>query len=152
MTSNNALLPWAMIIAFNVTKESRYLNIGLESLEFLESKTFTRRYFKPLGINGLYFLENENAHTDEQTLEACETTSAYIEAFLATKNIKFINKAKASFSWYLGRNSKSCTLLDDKTGGCHDGIEADILSPNQSAESTISFWLAYLEIKKYINL
>jgi len=147
----NAALPWALLIAHKVTKESRYLNIGLESLQFLESKTFTRNYFKPIGMNGLSYQGSDSAQFDEQTLEASETTSAYIEAFLLTKNEMYIDRAKTCFYWYLGKNSKHRTLLDDKTGGCHDGIEYDRLNPNQGAESIISFWLAYLDIKKYIN-
>jgi len=151
LTSSNAVLPLALLIAHKFTKETRYLNIGLESLQFLESKTFTKYYFKPIGVNGLPCQGAESNQFDEQTLEACEATSAYIEAFLLTKNIRYMDKAKTCFYWYLGKNSKHCTLLDDETGGCHDGIEYDKLNPNQSAETTISFWLAYLEIKKYLK-
>ena len=152
LTSSNAVLPWALLTAHKVTKELRYLNIGLESLQFLESKTFIKCYFKPIGMDGLRCQGTETAQFDEPTLEACEATSAYIEAFLLTKNIKYIDKAKTCFYWYLGKNSKCCTLLDDETGGCHDGIEYDRLNPNQGAESIISFWLAYLEIKKYLKV
>lgn len=147
----NVALSWAMLTAFNVTKETRYLKIGLESLQFLESKTFTACYFRPIGNKGLNISGNDTIQLDEQPLEASEATSAYIEAFLATNNIGYIGKAKTCFLWYAGKNSKSLSLLDDETGGCHDGIEFDGLNPNQSAESVISFWLAYLEIKKYLN-
>lgn len=151
LTSGNAVLPLALLTAHKITKEIRYLNIGLNSLHFLESKTFTEYYFKPIGTNGLAFQGAEASPFVEQTVEACEAASTYIEAFLLTKNARYIDKAKTCFYWYLGRNSKHCTLLDDETGGCHDGIEYDRLNPNQSAESTISFWLAYLEIKKYLK-
>lgn len=151
LTSCNAALPLALLTAFKVTKEARYLKIGLESLQFLESKTFTECYFRPIGKNGLHFRGNEAIQFDEQTLEASEATSAYIEAFLATNNMEYIGKAKTCFLWYVGKNSKRLTLLDDETGGCHDGIEFDSLNPNQSAESVISFWTAYLEIKKYLK-
>lgn len=151
LTCCNVALPWALLIAFKVTKEMRYLNVGLESLAFLESKTFTKNYFKPIGKNGLHYMGNEETQFDEQTLEASETTSAYIEAFLITNNQEFIKKAKTCFFWYLGKNSKSRTLLDSETGGCHDGMEFGSLNPNQGAQSIISFWLSYLEIKKYLK-
>ena len=151
LTSSNAVLPLALLTAHKITKETRYLNIGLESLQFLESKTFTEHYFKPIGMNGFACQETEANPFDGQTVEACEAAFTYIEAFLLTKNVRYIEKAKTCFYWYLGKNSKQCMLLDDETGGCHDGIECDRLNPNQSAESTISFWLAYLEIKKYLK-
>ncbi|PKM72081.1 MAG: glycosyltransferase [Firmicutes bacterium HGW-Firmicutes-16] len=151
LTCCNAALPRALLTAFKVTKEARYLKVGLESLQFLEGKTFTEGYFRPIGKNGLQNSENEAFQFDEQTLEASEATSAYIEAFLVTNNIEYIAKAKTCFLWYVGKNSRNLTLLDDETGGCYDGIEIDRLNPNQSAVSIISFWTAYLEIKKYLK-
>lgn len=151
LTSCNAVLPWALLTAFKVTKEARYLKIGQDSLLFLGRMTFTDNYFKPIGNNGLQYQGIEAVQLDEQTLEASEATSAYIQAFNVTNNMEYIEKAKTCFSWYMGRNSKRRTLLDYETGGCHDGIEADRLNPNQGAESLISFWLAYLEIKKYLK-
>ncbi len=151
LTSCNAALPWALLTAFQVTKEARYMKIGLESLLFLERMTFTENYFKPIGNNGMHYEEKEAARCDEQTLEASESTSAYVTAFLVTNNAEYLEKAKACFSWYIGRNSIKNTLLDYETGGCHDGIESDRLNPNQGAESIVSFWLAYLAIKEYIK-
>lgn len=151
LTGCNAVLPWALLMAFKATKEERYLKVGLESLLFLESKTFTRHYFKPNGCKGLFNEGNEALQYDEQPLEASETTSVYIEAYLLTKKEGFIDKAKACFYWYLGKNSNSHPLMDSETGGCYDGIKYDRMNPNQGAESIISFWLAYLEIKKYIT-
>jgi hypothetical protein len=152
LTSCNAVLPRALLTAFQVTKEVRYLKIGRDSLRFLESKTFTDNYFKPIGDIGLRYQGNdEENQSDEQTSEASESTAAYIEAFLATRDSEYIDKAKACFAWFLGRNSKRRALLDYETGGCHDGIICDKLNPNQGAESLISFWLAYLEIKKYLK-
>ncbi len=151
LTCCNAVLPWALLTAFIVTKETRYLKVGIDSLQFLESKTLTDGYFRPIGNNGLHCCENETIQSNEPSLEASEATSAYIEAFLATKNTDYIGKAKTCFLWYTGKNSKSMSLLDNETGGCHDGIEFDGLNPNQSAVSVISFWMAYLEIKKYLK-
>ena len=147
----NAAMPWSLLAAFRVTKEARYLKIGLESLQFLESKTFTECRFKPIGMKGLSLQGDNAASLDEQTVEASEAISAYIEAFKITDNIEYIYKARTCFFWYLGRNSKNISLLDNETGGCHDGIEGGGLNPNQGAESIISFWLAYLEINKYLR-
>jgi hypothetical protein len=145
----NASLPWALLIAFKVTKEEQFLKVGLESLSFLESKTFRENYFKPIGINGLLNNGEETVQYDELTVEASETTAVYIEAFQLTNRSAYIDKAKTSFYWYLGKNSKNHTLMNYESGGCHDGFEYGRLNPNQGAESIISFWSAYLDIFKY---
>jgi hypothetical protein len=57
MTHCNATLPWAMLMAYKVTKENRYSQIGFESLKFLEGKTFRKGYFKPVGCQVVQFLQ-----------------------------------------------------------------------------------------------
>ncbi len=150
MTYGNTTLPWSLILAYSVTKNDRYKKIGLESLEFLESKTYCNDYFKPIGCNCWLNKGDKTAEYDEQPVEACEMTLAYIDAYSITGNKIFIEKAKKCFYWYLGRNSKNLNLIDMETGGCYDGIEQDGLNLNQGAESVISFWIAYMRIKKYL--
>ncbi len=149
MTYCNAILPWAMLTAFRITKVDRYRQVGIESLKFLESKTFKKKFFKPIGCNGWLNKGDEPAEFDEQPVEACETMLAYLEAFALSGNNGFFQKAKACFFWYLGENSKGLIMIDPETGGCYDGIQADGLNKNQGAESVVSFWIAYLTIKKY---
>jgi len=149
LTYSNATLPWAMLAAFSITKIERHKQIGIESLKFLESKTFSKGYFKPIGCKGWLIKGNAPAEFDEQPVEACETMLAYFEAHLVSGNRAFLDRAKICFSWYTGNNSKSLSLIDDETGGCYDAITSDGLNLNQGAESIVSFWIAYLDIKKY---
>jgi len=147
MTYCNATLPWAMLSAYRVTQESRYQSIGFESLQFLESKTFSHGYFKPIGCNGWLDKGKEPAEFDEQPVEACEMTLVFLEAYASSGNDRYLDRAKTCFSWYLGNNSKKLSLIDTETGGCYDGITPDGLNLNQGAESVVSFWIAYLAIK-----
>jgi len=149
MTYCNAILPWAVLLAYKVTGIDRYQRIGFESLQFLENKTFSNDYFKPIGCNGWLMKGEASAAFDEQPVEACETMLAYMDAYAISGNKLFLDRAKTCFSWYLGKNSKNLTLIDAETGGCYDGIESDGLNLNQGAESVVSFWMAYTEIKKY---
>ena len=151
MTYCNAILPWAMLSAGRITKENRYQQIGFESQQFLESKTFHKGYFKPIGCQGWFDKGKEPAEFDEQPVEACETTLAYLEAYANSGNKMYLDKANTCFSWYYGNNSKNLMLIDDETGGCYDGIELDGLNHNQGAESVVSFWMAYLSIKKHVK-
>lgn len=151
ITYSNAILPWAMLLAYKVTKKDRFEQIGLESLKFLESKTFSNGYFKPIGCNGWLHKGEAPAEYDEQPVEACETMLAYMDAYKITGNELFLVRAKTCFSWYCGKNSKKLNLIDAETGGCCDGIESDGLNLNQGAESIISFWVACVEMKKCID-
>ena len=146
MTYGNAVLPWAMFCASRVTDVNRFRQIGYESLQFLENKTFNRGHFRPIGCNGWLQKNGKRAEYDEQPVEACETALAFLEAYNVTGNKTYLERAKTCFSWYYGNNSKNLSMIDAETGGCYDGIESDGLNLNQGAESVISFWIAYLSI------
>jgi len=145
----NATLPWAMIAAYKVTKKEQYKTAGFESLKFLESKTFSKEYFKPIGCKGWLKKGSEPAEFDEQPVEACETMFAFLEAYSSSKDHHYLEQARVCYSWYYGKNSRKESLVDYETGGCCDGITADGLNYNQGAESIVSFWMAYLEMEKY---
>jgi glycosyltransferase involved in cell wall biosynthesis len=151
MTYCNAVLPWAMLSAGRVTKENQLVQIGFESLRFLESKTFLDGFFKPIGCNGWLEKGKTPAEFDQQPVEACETTLAFLEAYTVSGNKQLLGRAKTCFSWYYGNNSKKLSLIDSETGGIYDGIEQDGLNLNQGAESIVSFWMAYLAIRKFIK-
>ena len=149
LSCNNATLPWAMLIAFSVTRIDRHKQIAFESLRFLESKSFQKGYFKPIGCKGWLYKGNEPVEFDEKPVEACETMLALLEAYALTEEKGFMTRAKSCFSWYHGNNSKNLCLIDSETGGCYDGLTSEGLNLNQGAESLVSFWIAYLTIKKY---
>jgi hypothetical protein len=145
----NSILPLAMLAAYEVTGNDHFNDIGFESLDFLESKSFRNGYFKPIGCKGWLSKGKEPAEFDEQPVEACETTLAYLKAYKLSGKYIFLDKARTCFSWYRGLNSKNLSLVDTETGGCCDGITEKGLNFNQGAESVVSFWIAYLEIEKY---
>ena len=150
MSYSNAVLPWAMLAGYKTVKIERYKEVGLESLGFLESKTFTHGYFKPIGCKGWYFKEKKAAEFDEQPLEAAETLLCYLEAYELTQEKKYLEKALKCYKWYEGDNSKRIPVIDAETGGCYDGITKEGVNLNQGAESIISYMLARLSIQKYI--
>lgn len=151
LTYCNAILPWAMLSAYRITKENRCQQIGFESLKFLESKTFTKDYFKPIGCKGWLEKGKEAAEFDEQPVEACGSTLAFLEAYAISKDKRFLSRAKTCLSWYCGNNSQHLRIIDNETGGCYDGIESAGLNLNQGAESVVSFWMAYLAMRKYVK-
>jgi hypothetical protein len=149
ITYSNAVLPWAMLVGYKITREERFRDIGLESLKFLEDKTFKDGYFKPVGCKGWLVKGKEAAEFDEQPVEACEALLCYLEAYSITKEEKYLNKARQCYKWYRGYNSKGICLIDSETGGCYDGITQTGVNLNQGAESIISYSIAGLSLQKY---
>ena len=58
------------------------------------------------------------------------------------------NAEWTAFNWFLGDNDLQIALYDPITGGCRDGLHPDRANENQGAESTLSFLMALLEMRK----
>ncbi len=149
LTYSNAVLPWAMLVAFKVTGEKRFKDVGLESFSFLEKHTFNNGYFKPIGCHGWFGREGKPAEFDEQPVEACEMLLACLKAYEVTGENGYLEKAKKCYSWYTGYNSKGVSLIDPETGGCYDGITKDGVNLNQGAESLISYYISVLSMERF---
>jgi len=149
ITYCNSILPRALLRAYQKTGILRYRQIALESLDFLETKTFRDGYFKPIGCKGWLKKNGTPAEYDEQPVEAGETTLAYLDAYEITGEKRYYQKAVRTFAWYYGMNSRNQSMIDPDTGGCYDGICEDGLNLNQGAESLVSYWIACLSIQKY---
>lgn len=145
----NSILPRALLLAYKKTGTLRYRQIALESLDFLETKTFRDDYFKPIGCHGWLEKNGIPAEYDEQSVEAGETTLAYLDAYDITGEKRYYKFAVRTFAWFYGRNGQKLRMIDPDTGGCYDGICADGLNLNQGAESLVSYWIAYFSLKKY---
>ncbi|WP_094552202.1 glycosyltransferase [Petroclostridium xylanilyticum] len=150
ITYSNAVLPWSLLVAYKILKSKKYLEIALESLNFLEKITFANGYFKPVGCKGWMSRGKEPAAFDEQPLEACETTLMYLQAYEILKEKKYLEKARECFEWYHGKNSKNIKLIDRQSGGCYDGITDNGVNLNQGAESIISYCIAHMALLDYI--
>lgn len=144
LTYCNAVMPWAMLSAYEATQEKRYQDIGFESLDFLLSVTFKNNLFQPVGCNGWFLKGQTAARFDEQPVEACETLLACLKAYdLSGKDI-YRNRARQCLEWYTGQNSQGISLIDPDTGGCMDGLTPHGPNRNEGAESLVSWMIAFL--------
>jgi hypothetical protein len=144
LTYANARLPQSMFAAYLSTRNSEYLKIGLESLDFLIGETISKGIFMPIGTNGWYIKGKKKAVYDQQPIEASCMVEASVLAYEITQESVYEKVAKAAFNWYHGNNAKNAILVDRDKGICFDGITTDGLNQNQGAESTISYYMAYL--------
>jgi glycosyltransferase involved in cell wall biosynthesis len=147
---SNARLPQALIRAGIRSSNQPMVSAGLEALDWLASvqRCEIKGHFVPIGSHGLYSKETEKARFDQQPVEACAAVSAFLQAFRATSKNRWRKEAWKAFNWFLGDNDLQVALYDPISGGCRDGLHPDRANENQGAESTLSFLMALLEMRK----
>jgi glycosyltransferase involved in cell wall biosynthesis len=147
---SNARLPQALIRAGMRGASNEMVSAGLEALDWLVTIQHceVKGHFVPIGSHGFYSKKTEKARFDQQPVEACAVVSACLQAYRATGKGRWRKEAWSAFNWFLGDNDLQIALYDATTGGCRDGLHPDRANENQGAESTLSFLMALLEMRK----
>ncbi len=147
---SNARLPQGLIRAGMRAANEEMISAGLEALDWLVAiqRCEVKGHFVPIGSQGFYSKTSEKARFDQQPVEACAVVAACLQAYQATKKGRWRKEAWAAFNWFLGDNDLQIALYDSTTGGCRDGLHPDRANENQGAESTLSFLMALLEMRK----
>ncbi|MGB9444610.1 MAG: glycosyltransferase, partial [Candidatus Acidiferrum sp.] len=147
---SNARLPQALIRAGTRAANDEMVSAGLEALNWLATieRCEMKGHFVPIGSHGFYSKNTEKARFDQQPVEACSVVSACLEAYRSTGKGRWRKEAWRAFNWYLGDNDLQIALYDATSGGCRDGLHPDRANENQGAESTLSFLMALLEMRK----
>lgn len=150
LTYDNSKFPEALLFAYDLIKDEKYLDIALQSLNFLISVCYDKDVFLPIGQRGWYMRNSMRAFFDQQPLEASSMVQALTLAYELTGNKDYLDKSYKAFSWFLGDNMLNHALYNDFTGGCYDGLGEFSININQGAESTVSYLIARLSIDKYM--
>ena len=147
---SNARLPQALIRSGMRAAHDEMVSVGLEALDWLMTiqRCESKGHFVPIGSQGFYSKDGEKARFDQQPVEACAAVSACLQAYRATGKGRWRKEAWSAFNWFLGDNDLQIALYDPSTGGCRDGLHPDRANANQGAESTLSFLMALLEMRK----
>jgi glycosyltransferase involved in cell wall biosynthesis len=149
LSYSNARLPQALLSVGWHLDHKRMKEVGFESLEWLCAHQHREGddLFVPIGSDGFFIKGREKARFDQQPVEACATVSACLEAYRLTAQQHWLDEAWCAFRWFLGQNDLQIALYDPITGGCRDGLHPDRVNENQGAESTLSYLMAYLEMR-----
>lgn len=151
-TYDNARLPHALIQCGKSTHQPAMFEAGLAALRWLiQLQTSPQGIFQPIGSDGFCHRNGTRAFFDQQPVEVQATVSACLEAFRATSEPYWLERAHMVFEWFIGRNDLALMLYDTKTGGCRDALHADRVNENQGAESTLAFHLARAELQLVHN-
>jgi glycosyltransferase involved in cell wall biosynthesis len=147
---SNARLPQALLRSGLRSANNEMIAAGLEALDWLATiqRCEVKGHFVPIGSQGFYSKKTPKARFDQQPIEACAAVSACLQANRATGQSKWRKEAWSAFNWFLGDNDLQIALYDPTTGGCRDGLHPDRVNENQGAESTLSFLMALLEMRK----
>lgn len=150
LTYDNAILPMALLKAYEVTDNYLYKEIGLEALAFLDAETLDKGYYNPIGNDGWFHKDKsrEKAVYDQQAIETMAAVMMYFQAFNITNDMNYIKKMYQTYLWFLGENALRIPLYDHETNGCCDGLTPVGLNRNQGAESTLAYFISHLTVLK----
>ena len=151
VTYSNAKLSEALLLAYNYTKDKRYKKVGLETLEFLTETQWRGDYFDIVGNQGWYSYNGKKPIFDQQPIEPGYLTQAYISAYEVVRDKKYLELAKYSFEYFLGRNRLQAVMYDYSTGAVCDGLNCDGMNCNQGAEPVICYLMALSSLNKYAD-
>src|SRR5262249_17941397 len=112
LTYANAKVPQAMLLAYEVTNDKRFLTIGIDSLEFLLSQTYRDGQFDFPGNRGWFKRKGPRAIFGQQPIEAGYMAEALMTAADLTQEPRYLKLATASVDWLLGRNRLGVSLYE----------------------------------------
>jgi hypothetical protein len=151
LTYDNAMLPLALLHAYEVINDNTYLSTAMESMQFLESKVFHNGMLRPIGNQGWHQRDGAAAIFDQQGIDAMAMVLLYQQAFNITGEKKYLSKMYASHQWFLGANDLGISLYDPSTGGCADGLHCEGINLNQGAESTLAYWISHMALASVLT-
>lgn len=142
---DNAILPLALLNAYEITSDESYQMVAFEAMAFLESKVFHDNMLSPIGNRGWCERgKKTSAKFDQQGIDAMAMVLFYQQAYRITGDEKHLQLMYTSFQWFTGNNDLQLPLYDAATGGCADGLHKKEVNLNQGAESTLAYWISHM--------
>jgi glycosyltransferase involved in cell wall biosynthesis len=148
LTYDNARLSQAMLRAGEHLGREDLIELGLSTLQWLGDRCGLEEEIVRLPGNRWQLASDEfETQGDEQPLDAAALVEAEIDAYKITGDTDHAKRATAAFEWFLGRNHLGLPIYDAATGGCRDGLSAELVSLNEGAESTLAYLTARLAVE-----
>ena len=152
LTYDNAILPLALLHAYEITGDEKVKEVAMEALTFLDQLTLNNGFLSPIGNNEWYQRGGEVPVFDQQAIETMAMVLMYFKAYQSTHQPVYIEKMFVSYQWFLGENVLRMPLYDHETKGCCDGLQGKGLNRNQGAESTLAYLISHLAVLKALEL
>ena len=153
LTYDNAILPLALLNAYEITSDESYLTIAFEAMAFLESKVFHDDMLSPIGNDGWCERgKKTSAKFDQQGIDAMAMVLFYQQAYRISGDESYLQRMYTSYQWFLGNNDLNSSLYDPTTGGCADGLHKKEVNLNQGAESTLAYWISHMIVASELQV
>jgi len=149
VTYGNAKMCEALMLAYKLTGERKYREVGLETLDFLTELQWNGEFFDLVGNEGWCTSRDKKAVFGQQPIDAGYLTEAYVVAYELTDNKKYLDLAHYSMEYFLGRNRLKAVMYDHSNGAVCDGLDLAGMNPNQGAESVVCFIMAQEKLARY---
>ncbi|WP_216629153.1 hypothetical protein [Sphingobacterium lumbrici] len=144
-------MPLSILRAGEILKDNALIDVGMESFAFLDQLIFEKEYLSIIGNTKWYVEGAERSKFGQQPIEVSTVVLLYHQVYEMTRDEKYLTRMVSSFQWFLGKNELHLSLYDTETKGCCDGLESHGVNRNQGAESTICFWISYLNVKRVLR-
>ncbi|MGJ1433162.1 hypothetical protein ACR79M_16475 [Sphingobacterium spiritivorum] len=148
---DNAILPLSLLRASVVLENESLKLTAMESFHFLDNILFKESYLSIIGNASWYSEGGSPCIYGQQPIEVTSLVLLYEEMYSITLEKIYKQRMLTSFLWFFGKNKLGLQLYDPSSGGCCDGLDSHGVNLNQGAESTICFWLAYLNINRLLS-
>jgi hypothetical protein len=151
LTYETALMPHALIVLGRRLARAADQALGLAVLDWLvDVQTSADGAFCPIGNSRWWPRGGERSRYDQQPIEAATLLAAVSEAYVATRDRRYVDAAESAYGWYLGDNIGGVAVADPVRGSCHDGLTPSGVNANRGAESTL-MWLTALELTRELR-
>ncbi len=146
LTYDNAILPYALLQAIEILNDSKIRLVAFSAMNFLIKITFKEEHLSIIGNDGWFRKGEIKAQFAQQPVDVCAMVLMFHQAYILTRDKKYLNNLYDSFLWFLGKNDLRITMYDYETNGCCDGLESYGINRNQGAESTLAYLISHLTV------
>jgi hypothetical protein len=146
MACDNAVLPLALLNAYEITQQEKYMDVAFGSMKFLESKVIHNGVVKPMGKPGVFKPGKGAVRLDQQGMDVMAMVLFYQQAYRITREQEYLDRMYLCYRWFLGANGTGVSLYDPSTGGCADALNAKGALSNPGVESTLAYWISHVTV------
>ncbi len=148
LTYGNAVLPEALLLAYQETGRVAFRDTAHTTIEFLLSHMFKDDHLRVISNRSWLHQDVEPEIYGEQPIDVAYTIIALELFHEVFGDVEYRRKMDIAFEWFLGRNHLHHVIYNSASGGCFDGLEEHHVNLNQGAESTVCYLIARLVMNR----
>jgi hypothetical protein len=133
----NAAIAEAVIVAGWKLGDSRVLAGGLRMLSWLLAGETRRGHLSVVPAGGWGNGEPRPGF-EQRPLEVAALADACVRAAVVTGDTSWLNGVGLCVTWFLGENDAGTSMINEHSGGGHDGLGPAGRNRNQGAQSTLA--------------